>query len=365
VHSDSAPPKRVEPAFPEEGAEVAVAAGASTRSVSAVVIAYESGDLLPRCVATLEGQAGLLETIVVDNGSADGSIADALRVMPDIKLVMPGRNLGFAGGANAGARAARGELLLFLNPDVSLSAGCVSELAAEFSDPALGVVGPPLDVVAVGAVEYGCALDPIGSPVALHEPVPPLYVAGCALMTPARRFRQLGGFDERFFMFVEDVDYCWRVLLRGFDVRIASSSPVRHEGGAVATGGYLTTEGVASTRFRVALRERNTLATLLKCYGAPLALAIVPLYVLQSLATAALLAAVGRRRTAADVVGGLWWNAREIPRTMTLRRQVQGSRRIRERAILKRMYRGVWKVSLLVRFGIPTVSEAESGRVET
>jgi GT2 family glycosyltransferase len=365
VPSDSAVPKRAGSASSKETVEDAVAAGADMRSVSAVVIAYEAGELLPRCIAALDGQAGLLETIVVDNGSVDGSVDLAAGRFPATKVVRPGRNLGFAGGVNAGARAARGELLLFLNPDVFLPPGCVSELASELSDHSVGVVGPPLYVVAAGGMEYGYTLDPIGSPVALHERARPLYVSGCALMTRARLFRQLGGFDERFFMIFEDVDYCWRVLLRGFDVQVASSAPAWHEGGAVTPGGYITAAGVTSTRFRVALRERNALATLLKCYGDPLVFAVVPLYVVQSLATAAMLAAIGRRRTAGDIVGGLLWNAHEFPRTMALRRRAQRSRRITERAILTRMYRGIWKISLLVRFGLPVVSESETGPVET
>ena len=158
-------------------------------------------------------------------------------------------------------------------------------------------------------------------------------------------------------MFVEDVDYCWRVLLSGFDVRVARTTPAQHEGGASAPGGYLTAAGVTSTRFRVVLRERNTLAMLLKCYGSPLVWIVVPLYAVQSLATAMVLAAVGRRRTAMDIAGGLWWNVRELPRTVELRRMVQRSRRIDEREILRRMYRGLWKLSLLLRFGIPEVSE--------
>jgi GT2 family glycosyltransferase len=326
-------------------------------NVSAVIVNYEAGELLLECIAALGGQDSLLETIVVDNGSTDGSTAAAADEFPDVRVVKPGRNLGFAGGANAGGDVARGELLLFLNPDVRLTPGCVSVLASELRDPLVGVVGPPLEVAVAGAVEYGATLDPIGSPVGLGDRAPVLYVPGCALMTRARLFHELGGFDNRFFMFVEDVDYCWRVLLRGLDVRVARTRPVHHEGGAAAPGGYLTAAGVTSTRFRVVLRERNTLAMLLKCYGRPLVWIVAPFYAAQSLATAIALAAVGRRKTAKEIAAGLWWNVRELPRTVELRQEVQRSRRIEERQILSRMYRGLWKLSLLLRFGIPDVSE--------
>jgi glycosyltransferase involved in cell wall biosynthesis len=327
------------------------------KSVSAIIVNYEGGELLVDCVAALDTQTGLLETIIVDNASADGSTAAAAARFPQVKIVRPGRNLGFAGGANVGAVAASGELLLFLNPYFALLPGSIDALATEFSDPLAGAVGPPIAVAASDTTEYGCTLDPIGSPVGLSKPAAPLYVAGCALMTRTRLFHDLGGFDERFFMFVEDADYCWRVLLRGYDVRVTTQTPVRHEGGAVAPGGYLTATGVTSTKFRIVLRERNTLAMLFKCYSFPLLVLIVPLYVGQSIATAVALAAVGERSTARGIVGGLWWNARELRRTLALRREAQRSRQGSEHEIRRRMYRGIWKLTLLSRFGMPTVRE--------
>jgi GT2 family glycosyltransferase len=260
------------------------------RGVSAIVVNYEGGARLMDCVASL-GQETVAQTIVVDNGSRDGSTAAVTAEYPDVEVVAPRRNLGFAGGANYGAQLARAELLLFLNPDIRLGPGTVRALADAFGDRRVAVAGPPLYVAASDSVERGATIDVIGSPVPVERDAGhALYVPGCALMTRAAVFRELGGFDERFFLFVEDVDYCWRVLLRGYEVAVPSIEPVWHEGGAVATGGYISGGRLESTTFRVALRERNTLAMLLKCYGAPLAAVVAPLYALQSLATAGALA---------------------------------------------------------------------------
>jgi GT2 family glycosyltransferase len=176
-------------------------------------------------------------------------------------------------------------------------------------------------------------------------------------MTRAALFRELGGFDERFFMFVEDVDFCWRVLLRGSEITVPVIAPAWHFGGAATPGGYISQGSLSSTLFRVALRERNTLAMLLKCYGAPLLSVVAPVYVMQSLATAGALAARGHRATAVAIVNGLRWNIRELGRTLELRRRVQASRRIGDAVIVRRMYRGLWKLHLLRRFGVPAVSE--------
>jgi glycosyltransferase involved in cell wall biosynthesis len=335
----------------------------SPGSVSAVIVNYQGGELLLDCIAGLADQ-GVLEKIVVDNGSADGSAAAAAARFPDLAVLAPGRNLGFAGGANLGAREAGSELLLFLNPDVRLPPGSVRAMAARFADPGVGVVGPPLQVEAAGALEYGYTVDVIGSPVNLTTPAPPVYVPGCALMTRTALFRELDGFDDRFFMFVEDVDYCWRSLLRGFDVVVPDVEPAWHYGGAAAPGGYLNEDRLSSTLFRVMLRERNTLTMLLKCYGGTLAAIVTPVYVLQSLLTAAILAAYGRRRTALAMVAGLRWNLCELSRTVGLRRRVQASRQVSDILILRRMYRGIWKLHLLMRFGVPAVSENEAGAAE-
>ena len=328
-------------------------------AVSAIIVNFESGPRLRDCVRSLRGQPALVETIVVDNGSEDGSAAAALASFPDIGVVDPGRNLGFAGGANAGARVARGRLLLFLNPDTQLLPAAVETLAGAFDSAGVGVAGPILELDRLGARELGCTIDPMGYPVPLSRPRPPFYVSGCALMTTTDLFAELGGFDERFFMFVEDVDLCWRILLRGLDVRIVPDAVVRHHGGASAAGGYITADGLATTRFRVVLRERNTFAVLLKCYALPTLAAVVPAYVLQSLATALALAATGRRQTALGILEGLWWNARELPRTLALRRRAQRSRTRPEREILQRMHHGVQKLTLLRRFGVPPVDQTE------
>jgi Glycosyl transferase family 2 len=322
-------------------------------SVSAVIVNYEGGQLLLDCLEGLNEQEGLIETIVVDNGSRDGSAAAAAASFPSIIVITPGHNAGFAGGANIGARATRSELVLFLNPDVTLRPGCLHALIAQFADPRVGVVGPPLDVTSSGGVEYGATIDVFGSAIGLTERKPPLYVPGCALMTRSALFQELGGFDER-----------WRVLLRGLDIRVPEIPAIRHEGGASIPGGYFNDVGLSSTRLRVVLRERNTLTTLLKCYGAGLAIAAVPAYILQSLTTAALIAVSGHPRTASAIVAGLRWNAQHLRGTLALRRQIQASREVGDATIVRRMYRGVWKLSVLARFGVPKISEAESTPLE-
>jgi GT2 family glycosyltransferase len=325
--------------------------------VTAIVVNYESGDDLALCLDSLSGQQGLVETIVVDNGSADDSAAVAEN-RPATVLVTPDHNRGFAGGANDGARHALGEYLLFLNPDVRLAPGAVVRLVEAMSArPETAVVGPRIDLERSRHAELGSRIDPLGSPIGSTASAKPFFVPGCVLMTRADVFHALGGFDDRFFMFVEDADYCWRALLAGHDVSVVPQAVAWHAGGGSAPGGYVTQDGLATTRFRMRLRERNTLAMLVKCYGGGPLAAIVPLYLLQTLLTALVLVALRRPRTALDVLAGLWWNAQQLRRTLELRAAAQAVRRRPDREIVGRMHRGWCKASAVLRSGLPAVDE--------
>src|SRR5205823_14660526 len=123
-------------------------------------------------------------------------------------------------------------------------------------------------------------------------------------------------------------------------------------GGAVSPGGYPTSSGLETTGIRVVLRERNTLATLMKCYGASMLCVVLPLYVAQSLLVAVLLTIIGKGRTARGVMRALTWNARHVRATMAARSIVQRSRQTPDRDILKRMFKGNRKLSLLFSVGM-------------
>ena len=174
-------------------------------------------------------------------------------------------------------------------------------------------------------------------------------------MTRREVFERLRGFDERYFMFFEDVDYCWRALLAGHDVVVAENATVVHQGGGSAPGGYPTAGGITTTSFRIGLRERNAVATMLKCYGGRSLAVIIPLVLLQIVATAAALFLAGNRAAAREVIRGVGWNIRELPVTLRARRQVQRSRKREDAEITRRMAKGLVKLQAMRRWGFPRV----------
>ena len=192
-----------------------------SRPVSVVIINHNGGDDLARCIDSIKSQGREVEILVVDNDSRDGSAQRAKVAHPGIRLLVDGVNDGFAGGANRGALQAKGDALLFLNPDVILGPGCLTALLdAVWETGAPTLCAPVICDQDGGRVEYGFSVDYVGDLIALKSPGLPLFLSGCALMTTRTAFITLGGFDAAFFMFCEDLDLCWRALLHGFDVRV-------------------------------------------------------------------------------------------------------------------------------------------------
>lgn len=233
--------------------------GRSSRRWAAVVVNYEAGPLLVDCVrALLDDTSGgaAPEVVVVDNGSADGSVAALRAVLPTVRIVETGVNLGYAGGANRGIAATETDVVAVCNADTRVRPGTARAVLGRLrAEPDLGAVGPAI-------------LDPDGTRYPSARQVPStLTAAGHALLGRVwprnrftRRYRELdadprqprdvdwvsgaavwlrrealdavGGWDERYFMYVEDVDLCWRIHQAGWRIAYEPGGTVVHVHGA-------------------------------------------------------------------------------------------------------------------------------------
>ncbi len=190
---------------------------------SVVVVNWNAGPALLDCLASVV-PGGATETILVDNASTDGSAASARARYPEIQIIETGANLGFAAGANRGARAARGDALVFLNPDARVEPGAIASLVdALATTPGAGIAGGGL-VDAAGRWQPGAArfhpvahllLDTTPGRLAARARRAPHvvdWVYGTFMVVRRDAFRQLGGFDESYFLYGEDLDLCHRAL---------------------------------------------------------------------------------------------------------------------------------------------------------
>jgi hypothetical protein len=194
---------------------------------SVIIVNWNAGQALLDCLASVSGGGDVLETIVVDNASTDGSLARARESHPPVRIVETGANLGFAAGANRGAAVARGDALVFLNPDARVEPGAIDRLVGTLgSTPGAGIAGGGL-VGADGRWQPGWArFHPIAHLLLDTTPgrflergrrVPHVvdWVYGTFMAVRRDAFRQLGGFDESYFLYGEDLDLCHRATSHG------------------------------------------------------------------------------------------------------------------------------------------------------
>jgi N-acetylglucosaminyl-diphospho-decaprenol L-rhamnosyltransferase len=227
--------------------------------LSVVVVTYNSSRTLRACLEALAPSVAALggELVVVDNGSADGTVGIASEF--PVEVVETGRNLGFAAGCNEGARHCSGELITFVNPDALVTPDALEALAstaredarcgplggrAELPDGAYdprSVMGGPslrgalLFALGIDRLFRGSRrLDPEHGPAHLpvsrgSHAVP--AVSGAFIAIPRALWDALEGFDERFFLYGEDVDLCLRAARLGWRPTLVARSAYRHVGG--------------------------------------------------------------------------------------------------------------------------------------
>lgn len=340
-------------------------AGEVPGRISVIVVSYDCEDVLAHPLESLRGQTWPdVETIVVDCASRDGSADLVAARFPEARLLRLGENVGFAAGNNRGVAAATGEIVMLLNPDAWLEPDGLARLAAVLADPRAGVAGGCVRHPGGEVQEIGNLLDPTGFPVPRRS-VPggaldrgAFFVGGCAMMMRRRDWERLGGFDERFFMFVEEVDLCWRAKRAGYDVVVDPDTTIWHLGGATLAGGYEREGRHETSPRRVYLRERNTLAMMLR-NGDPGTIALALAGWLLTAAEALAFLALGRREMARQYPRALAWNVRRLRETLALRRASRALRLRRDRD-LTGWYRGSGKLRVLRAGGVPRVREGSA-----
>ena len=254
-------------------------------ALTVCVIAYNSGPTLRTCLERLGAQTFRdFEAMVIDNASPDPGDAAIAESFPWVRLVRNARNLGFTGAGNQGAWLARGRWYVLLNPDAFAEPDWLAELAAaaarhpkvrsftsvQLAEDAPGMLDGLGDVMSIFGIPYrGGYLNPDTGQAREGEVFSP---CGAAMMIDRALFQTLGGFDEDFFCYGEDVDLGYRLQLAGEPTLLVPGAVVRHVGSA-STGG-------AKSEFAVFHGTRNRFWVLFKNTPWPLLPLVVPLHLM-------------------------------------------------------------------------------------
>jgi GT2 family glycosyltransferase len=243
------------------------------RCVDVVVVNWNGGRLVTDCVGSLDAFGERVNRIiVVDNGSTDGSISMLPR-SKRIHIIENGENLGFARACNLGAERGNSDYILFFNPDARLIDTSLTKLIEFMSSPAadrIGICGAKL-IGDDGQTQRSCAnftdvSTYLGGAIGLTERFPRLFTPlfatfdytksrivdqpiGAYFLIRRTLFEQLDGFDERFFVYFEEVDLALRAKNAGWDAYYFSDAVAFHKGGG-------SSERVRARRLFYSLRSR-------------------------------------------------------------------------------------------------------------
>lgn len=242
-------------------------AGMTKVDCAVIVVSYDSAVDVERLLRSLPAAAGRLttHTVVVENGRGSVELKERLAAHPRVEVVTAPANLGYGGGLNLGLRSApAARSVLFLNPDLTLDPGSVEELLAAAEQRGAGAAVPlmldahgmtspslrrePTFLRALGeallgdrwAGRPGRFAEVVRAPKAYARPSSVEWATGAALLVTAAAVRIVGAWDERFFLYSEEVDFCRRLRAAGAEIRFAPSAVVRHDGAGSGTGPELT-----------------------------------------------------------------------------------------------------------------------------
>jgi N-acetylglucosaminyl-diphospho-decaprenol L-rhamnosyltransferase len=230
--------------------------------LAVAVVNHNAGWFLGRCLGSIVGATGDVdaEVVIVDNGSTDGSVERVVEDHPDVTVIRNADNRGFARAAHQAMAATSASFVLLLNPDAEIIGGTPATLLKVARErPRAGAIGT-LVRNPDGSIQPSARRDPKLGEAFGHAFLGPLWrtnpwtrsytmagwersserpvewVSGSAMLLRRAAFEEVGGFDEGYFMFVEDVDLCTRLRRAGWEVLFSPELEVVHQIGVSTRG---------------------------------------------------------------------------------------------------------------------------------
>jgi len=277
--------------------------------------------------------------IIVDNASADDTLKQLPTIMPESRVICLSVNRGYGGGANVGAREAKGEILLFANQDVSFDEKFIDDIVSKMAqDSTIGVCGGVVItwdrslLVSAGQIfekvtGYGLDYGFGSSDTNLRRKTDEVFSPnGAAFAVKRDVFFGLGGFDEDLFMYFDETDLAWRARMSGVRVVCCSTSLVRHQ--IDRERAY-----AASSRYYI---DRNSLMSATTNYETQNVILHVPVSLGIRVVGAVILTLAGRGDHARSMIKAIYHFLVRLPMTWKKRPIVQSRRKLTDRQVMEK-----------------------------
>lgn len=310
--------------------------------ISIIIVNWNGKKWLKDCLSSLENQTYKeFETIFVDNASKDDSVSFVQKEFPKVKIIQNKTNRGFAGGNNDGLALARGKYVLLLNNDTSCpknyldnfikvfkeipNAGCVqSKILLMDQKDKLDLVGSYwTDTTFLYYFGFGKKDD--GK---YEKEIPVFSCKGASMMIRREVIDKVGLFDDDFWNYYEETDFCHRVWLAGYECWYYPKAYVYH-----AMGG-------TSINIKNSLLQyhnfKNKLLSFLKNFEVKSLITIIPIYIAMNILISIIWLLQGKIKHSLAIYNSLWWNLVNLKLTFSKRRKVQAFRNRPDAQILKR-----------------------------
>lgn len=330
--------------------------------ISIIITNFNAKQWLDKCIGSIREQKFTdYEIIFVNDGSTDGSFEYAQKKFPDCVFVNSITNAGFARANNLGAMSARGEYLFILNADTYLEKNTLTQLARVLKkNPRYKIA--QLDIRRYDKTNLkgeACTfqIDRFGYPIWSGKDENPFYADAAAMIIKKELFFKIGGFDDRFYIYLEDLDLAWRARLLGNTVYFLPKIYVYHYAGGTSVSTQVK-EGTYATSVRRRYdAQKNNLRTLIKNTELKNLIWQLPGSVLLASGEGFLYLLKGNIAGFLALHNAIVWNILNLVDSLRERAKVQKMRKVSDQEIYKRADRRISKFASLIAYGIPKMNQ--------
>lgn len=316
--------------------------------LSIIILIHNDQRWIKKCFDSLYSQTYKnFEVIVINNASSDDSANYIRKNYLQVKIIESSENLGFTGGNNLGIQNAQGEYILLLNPDTWMKEDFLEKFFSFFKHNDYAAISPlegNYEREEIKNKNFSSKIDPLGQTILLPQKTGArdhFNVCGFCFLFRKALYEETGGLDNDFFIYIEEVDWCWRLRLLGYQVTIVEDLCVYHSGGATGPWRY----------FVFSCRNRNIPQMLLKNYAWYNLLWVLPLYFFQNILEMFFFLAIGYPQLSWSYLSSWIFVAKKLPSIIKKRKWVQSKRKVSDREIMKKyFYWGNAKLVQLLNF---------------